>query len=252
MVGLTLTTLRLYRAQILATMVLVVALLLLAVSTGMLAAAAIDSSVAGGCEPVDCAAAVARAEQSYPLFTQVLPFLTLLPAVVGAFWGAPLVAREYDSGTVKLAWTQSVSRRTWTLGRMAVLGVIVAICGSAVGGAVSFWISVFDGYGAFDGSGEVYPFSQIRGWGPLGWWLFAFAVGALCGALLRRTVVAMAVTAAVLVGVTILRNLLFGKMAENLSVMTELQVQRIEVVTLVLLSVLLSVATDWIVQRARV
>jgi hypothetical protein len=39
-----------------------------------------------------------------------------VPALVGVFWGAPLLAREYDTGTFRLAWTQSVSRRRWLEG----------------------------------------------------------------------------------------------------------------------------------------
>ncbi len=34
----------------------------------------------------------------------------LAPAVLGLFWGAPLIARELDSGTFRLAWSQSVTR----------------------------------------------------------------------------------------------------------------------------------------------
>ena len=36
--------------------------------------------------------------------------LLLLPALIGVFWGAPLVARELETGTFRLAWTQSVTR----------------------------------------------------------------------------------------------------------------------------------------------
>lgn len=36
-----------------------------------------------------------------------------LPLILGMFWGAPLLAKEYTEGTNALAWTQSVSRRKW-------------------------------------------------------------------------------------------------------------------------------------------
>ena len=39
--------------------------------------------------------------------------LILLAAVIGVFWGAPLVARELEQGTQRLVWTQSVTRRRW-------------------------------------------------------------------------------------------------------------------------------------------
>ena len=29
------------------------------------------------------------------------------------FWGAPLLAREFETGTFRLAWTQSVTRTRW-------------------------------------------------------------------------------------------------------------------------------------------
>jgi hypothetical protein len=32
-----------------------------------------------------------------------------LPALIGLFWGAPLVARELEAGTHRLVWTQSVT-----------------------------------------------------------------------------------------------------------------------------------------------
>jgi ABC-type multidrug transport system ATPase subunit len=32
------------------------------------------------------------------------------PVLIGMFWGAPLVARELETGTFRLAWTQSVTR----------------------------------------------------------------------------------------------------------------------------------------------
>ena len=37
----------------------------------------------------------------------------LLPLAVGVFWGAPLLAREVEQGTIRLVFTQSVSRRRW-------------------------------------------------------------------------------------------------------------------------------------------
>ena len=39
--------------------------------------------------------------------------LAVAPALIGVFWGAPLVARELEAGTHRLAWTQSVTRTRW-------------------------------------------------------------------------------------------------------------------------------------------
>jgi ABC-type transport system involved in multi-copper enzyme maturation permease subunit len=39
--------------------------------------------------------------------------ILLAPAVIGLFWGAPLIARELETGTDALAWNQSVTRTRW-------------------------------------------------------------------------------------------------------------------------------------------
>ena len=36
-----------------------------------------------------------------------------VPLLLGLFWGAPLLAREFETGTHNLAWTQGVTRRGW-------------------------------------------------------------------------------------------------------------------------------------------
>ena len=43
----------------------------------------------------------------------------LIPAVIGAFWGAPLISRGLEAGTFRLAWNQSVTRTRWTLVKLA-------------------------------------------------------------------------------------------------------------------------------------
>ena len=49
--------------------------------------------------------------------------LYLFPAVIGAFWGAPLISRELEAGTFRLAWNQSVTRTRWTLVKLALVGL---------------------------------------------------------------------------------------------------------------------------------
>ena len=41
------------------------------------------------------------------------------PLVLGLFWGAPLIAREIETGTHTLVWTQGVSRRRWLAGKLS-------------------------------------------------------------------------------------------------------------------------------------
>ena len=59
----------------------------------------------------------------------------VVPGVLGLFWGAPLVARELQTGTYRLAWTQSVSRRRWLLVKLGVVG----LAAMATAGLLSRW-----------------------------------------------------------------------------------------------------------------
>jgi hypothetical protein len=73
---------------------------------------------------------------SGPLNT--LAVLTLaVPLVFGMFWGGPAVARERETGTMQLAWTQSVTRRHWLSVKVAWLLLAGAVFGGAVAGIVA-------------------------------------------------------------------------------------------------------------------
>ena len=41
-----------------------------------------------------------------------------VPALIGVFWGAPLIARELEAGTHRLVWNQSVTRTRWLAGKV--------------------------------------------------------------------------------------------------------------------------------------
>lgn len=43
------------------------------------------------------------------VYTGLLVVLAV-PAVIGMFWGAPLISRELETGTHYLAWNQGVTR----------------------------------------------------------------------------------------------------------------------------------------------
>ena len=47
----------------------------------------------------------------------------LAPALIGVFWGAPLVSRETESGTLRLAWSQTVTRGRWIVVKLAGVGL---------------------------------------------------------------------------------------------------------------------------------
>ena len=115
-----------------------------------------------------------------------------VPAVLGAFWGAPLVARELETGTHRLAWTQSVTRTRWLAIRMGLVVLVAAVLTGACSLAFTWWSSPFDAMGNRIGTAT---FGQ-RGIVPVAYVVFALALGALAGTALGRTLPAMAVTLA--------------------------------------------------------
>ncbi|HSZ38164.1 MAG TPA: ABC transporter permease subunit, partial [Acidimicrobiales bacterium] len=112
----------------------------------------------------------------------------VVPGLIGIFWGAPLVARELESGTFRLAWTQSISRARWTLTKLGVLGAAAMAVAGLCSLMVTWWSSPLD---FVVGAG---PFAHYdtRGVVPIAYAAFAFAVGVAAGAVIRRTVAAMA------------------------------------------------------------
>lgn len=115
-----------------------------------------------------------------------------VPALLGVFWGAPLLARELETGTYRLAWTQSVSRRRWLLTKLGLGGLATVAVAGAFTLTVTWWYTSFDQVGG----SQPYAVLDRRDVVPVAYALFAFASGALLGALLRRVVPAMAATLA--------------------------------------------------------
>ncbi|GID97523.1 ABC transporter permease subunit [Amorphoplanes digitatis] len=115
----------------------------------------------------------------------------LLPALVGLFWGAPMVARELETGTYRMVWSQTVSRRRWLLVKLAAGAVAVALLAGLISLAMTLWSAPIDrAYG-----NRIGPIVfAARGVVPVGYAVFAFVLGVTLGMLLRRTVVAMALT----------------------------------------------------------
>src|SRR5262245_8006621 len=120
------------------------------------------------------------------------------PALVGVFWGAPLVAREIEAGTLPLVWTQSVTRTRWLLVKLAVPGVASAVAAGLLSLVVTLWARPLDGAAA-----TMYATFGQRDIVPIGYALFAYALGVTAGMLVRRAVPAMAVTLFAFVAVRI-------------------------------------------------
>ena len=133
-------------------------------------------------------------QQNYHSLADHLPhFLMILPGLIGVFAGAPLVARELESGTFRFAWTQGRTRVQWIVTKLVLLGVVLTAITLAFSALFTWWYRPFDAItgrmtpsGAYEISGLVFAART----------LFGFTLGALLGLLIRRTVPAMAATAA--------------------------------------------------------
>ncbi|MDA0182079.1 ABC transporter permease [Solirubrobacter phytolaccae] len=142
-------------------------------------------------------------------YTFVTIAMLLLPAVIGMFWGAPLVARELEAGTHRLVWNQSVTRTRWLLTKVLLIGGAAMAATVALGLVLTWWTHVIDDalIAGADGQGiagqpRMSPVLYAsRGIVPAGYAAFAFTLGVLLGTVLRRTVPAMAITAAVFAAV---------------------------------------------------
>ncbi|MFE5481711.1 ABC transporter permease [Streptomyces sp. NPDC056527] len=118
--------------------------------------------------------------------------MILLPLLVGAFVAGPMVARELESGTYKLALGQSVAPSRWLGAKLLTAATATVVITAALTAVYQVGLARVDGAfqlhwsdrGPYEASGTVL----------LAQCMLAIAVGALVGQLVRRTVPAMAVT----------------------------------------------------------
>jgi hypothetical protein len=133
------------------------------------------------------------------------------PAVVGAFWGAPMVARELEAGTHRLVWNQSITRTRWLVSKLGV-AALAAVAVGCIGLAVTWWAGPLD-EAVLRGYTDNGPHSAPRLWPdvfgsrgvvPIGMTLLALVIGVSAGLVVRRTVAAMALTLAAVIAVQVL------------------------------------------------
>ena len=132
------------------------------------------------------------------LQTALIAVLLVAPALVGIFFGAPLIARELESGTFRLAWTQGVTRARWLTVKLALVGLASSVLAGGISLMVAWWANPINIVNANRFSPALFGMFGIV---PFGYALFAFALGATTGLLFRKTLPAMATTLAAYLGV---------------------------------------------------
>jgi ABC-type transport system involved in multi-copper enzyme maturation permease subunit len=145
----------------------------------------VDVSTASACEQADSAFS-----SQYDSRTLLALLLVFLPLLAGMFWGATLVAREVEHGTHRLVWTQGVTRLRWLLVKGGLVAAAAAVLAAAYAGLAWWWITpLASGNTRLD-----FIFFDIAGLAPVGYVVFAVALGVLAGAVSRKVLPAMGIT----------------------------------------------------------
>ena len=135
--------------------------------------------------------------------------LQAVPALIGAFVGAPVLAREMETGTFRYAWTLGFGRWRWALAKLVPLGIAVAVAAGLFSLLFSWYYQPILAQ-TFSFNSQV-PLDAVvfdlRGVAFAAWALAAFAIGALAGMLIRRVVTALAATLAVYTGLAVAAGL---------------------------------------------
>ena len=157
--------------------------------------AALTPSVLSGSGPVDPADIRCAVLADEFLFRHgeraliVAGLLALVPLAFGVVIGTQLVADDADHGTHRLVWTQSVTRNRWYAAKLGIAGAVTALFAFAYGG-LGYWYTM----PIIKSGGSRIVLSDVLGATPVGYALFALALGAFTGAMWRKVPPAIAAT----------------------------------------------------------
>ena len=127
---------------------------------------------------------------SSPLGWDFVVLSLLAPALFGVLVGAPLVAHEFETRTCDFAWAQSITRTRWLAVKVGWLLLAAAVWGGAIAALVTWWSGPRNA--AFGDAFQSNYFDQ-QGLVPVAYAVFATALGIAAGAVLRRTLPAIAI-----------------------------------------------------------
>jgi hypothetical protein len=206
-----------FRVQAITAAAALAAFAVLLAATGPHLASLYVGSGLSGCQPAACEHLASNFLQQlyaagtyWVLYLLGVMLILLTPAVIGLFWGAPLIARELETGTSALAWNQSVTRTRWLAVKLTVGGLAAMAVTEAMSLMQAWWAAPIGRAVGLGGGGTnlaMGRFSTLvfatHGITPLGYAAFAFILGVTAGALIQRTVPAMAVTLAIFAAVQI-------------------------------------------------
>jgi hypothetical protein len=195
-------TWRQFRAQALTALAVLAATATYLLITGLHMHHAYVADLATCTPQNDCSEVLSQFKQGYDAAFNLLQLLVMVAlGLIGMFWGAPLISRELETGTNQLVWNQSVTRTRWLAVKLTGLGLTSIAAAGVLSYLLTWWAGPLD---QITGNRFAVLTFSTRDIVPLGYAVFAFALGTTAGVLLRRTLPAMAVTLALFIGIGIL------------------------------------------------
>jgi ABC-type transport system involved in multi-copper enzyme maturation permease subunit len=194
-----------HRTELIGLLVLAVGCALAMILSQQSTHAAYASYVADGCvaNPLHapCGTIANSIASDTDSFSAVVIALHVLPVIIGLFIGAPLIAREIESGTFRFTWTQEIGRTRFVITTFVMLATVVTSVACLLGLLLGWYGHPFEVVGiASQWQSGLFDTTVFM---LAAWTLVALALGSFLGALIGRTVAAMAATTAVVGGLLI-------------------------------------------------
>jgi len=189
---------RQYRATAAIAGAILAAFAVLLLITGLQDAARWHAALASCAKDGTCGNLAQTVSLGSGLLTALTTLTLAVPLLFGMFWGSPAVARERETGTVQFAWTQSVTRWRWLSAKTGWLLLAGAVFGGAVAGIVTWWYAPLN---ALHQHQFTPVYFDIQGIVPIGYAVFAMALGIAAGTLIGRSLAALAVTGGVFLAI---------------------------------------------------
>jgi hypothetical protein len=153
-----------------------------------------DDAVRGCSDSASCGS-LGNLFQSAGAVVNLVHLSIVVPAVLGIL-GAVLVARETEQATNVLVWTQTVTRRRWTVSKVVLALGATLLVSVALSALVTWWSGSPNSLYGNRFEGAQFDTQNVV---PIAVAMFAVALGLAAGAVLRRTLPAIATTLGVFV-----------------------------------------------------